>query len=125
MVRHIIASQALLLRLAQKNPVILPLAYRTEIDFAEKSELLIRYLAGLVLSMGDLNQMKASDRKLLFDYVISELSHIEDMGDRLVRSVQFGSWSALLQSADPFASFVSQDQSLVKDILSNAKYLNR
>ena len=31
-------------------------------------------MAGLTLSLGDVNQMKASDRKMLFDYVLSELS---------------------------------------------------
>src|ERR1700761_7838977 len=70
MVNSIINSQSQLLALAEKNPAIVPLALQTEVDFAEHSELLIDYVAGLILSIGDVNQMKSSDRKLLFDYVI-------------------------------------------------------
>src|ERR1700744_1619565 len=79
MVRSIVNSQSQLYSLAQQNPAIIPLALQTEIDFAEKSELLLDYMAGLILSIGDVNQMKSSDRKLLFDYVISELSNIQDL----------------------------------------------
>jgi hypothetical protein len=125
MVNSIISSQSQLVQLAQKNPAIIALAYQTEIDFAEHSEMLIRYLAGLLLSIGDINQMKASDRKMLFDYVLTELSNIQDMSNLLVRSVQFGTLAALLHHLDPFDAFVSQDQNMVKDILSNAKYLKQ
>jgi hypothetical protein len=125
MVKRIISSQSQLVQLAQKNPAIIALAYQTEIDFAEHSEMLIRYLAGLLLSIGDVNQMKASDRKLLFDYVLTELSNIQDMSNQLVRSVQFGTLASLLHHLDPFDSFVAQDQNMVKDILSNAKYLKQ
>jgi len=125
MVNSIISSQRQLVQLAQKNPAIIALAYQTEIDFAEHSEMLIRYLAGLLLSIGDVNQMKSSDRKLLFDYVLVELSNIQDMSNQLVRSVQFGTLAALIHHVDPFDSFISQDQNMVKDILANAKYLKQ
>jgi hypothetical protein len=125
MVRSIAGSQSQLYSLAQKNPVIIPLALQTEIDFAQKSELLVDYMAGLILSIGDINQMKASDRKMLFDYVISELSNIQDMSNTLVRSVQYASLSSLLKSLNPFQSFIYQDQHLVNDILTNAKYLKK
>lgn len=125
MVNSIIRSQSQLYQLAQKNPAIIALAYQTEIDFAAHSEMLIRYLAGLILSIGDVNQMKASDRKLLFDYVVTELSNIEDMSNRLVRNVQFGTLASLLHHLNPFDDFVYEDQHMVSDILSNAKYLKR
>lgn len=125
MVNSIISSQGQLVQLAEKNPAITALAYQTEIDFADHSQMLIRYLAGLLLSIGDVNQMKSSDRKLLFDYVLTELSNIQDMSNQLVRSVQFGSLAALLHHIDPFDAFVSQDQNMVKDILANAKYLKQ
>ncbi|WDF55883.1 hypothetical protein [Mucilaginibacter sp. KACC 22063] len=125
MVNSITRSQSQLYQLAQKNPAIIALAYQTEIDFAEHSEMLIRYLAGLIISIGDVNQMKASDRKLLFDYVITELSNIEDMSNRLVRNVQFGTVASLLHHLNPFDDFVYEDQHMISSILSNAKYLKR
>ncbi|QEM07852.1 hypothetical protein DIU31_031735 [Mucilaginibacter rubeus] len=125
MVNSIIRSQSQLVQLAQKNPAIIALAYQTEIDFAEHSQMLIRYLAGLIISIGDVNQMKSSDRKLLFDYVITELSNIEDMSNRLVRNVQFGTLASLLHHVDPFDDFVYEDQHMISDILTNAKYLKQ
>jgi len=125
MVNSITHSQSQLYQLAQKNPAIIALAYQTEIDFAEHSEMLIRYLAGLILSIGDVNQMKSSDRKLLFDYVLTELSNIQDMSNRLVRNVQFGTLASLLHHVNPFDSFVYEDQHMISAILSNAKYLKR
>jgi len=125
MVSSIARSQSQLYELAQQNPAIIPLAYLTEIDFVGQSEMLIRFLAGLVLSIGDVNQMKSSDRKLLFDFVISELSHIEDMSNRLVNSVRFGSLAALLHHVNPFDDFVYTDTKMVQEILTNAQYLKR
>ena len=125
MVNQIIDSQSQLYELAEHNPAIIPLAYQAEIDFVEHSEMLIRFLAGLILSYGDVNQMKSSDRKLLFDYVLSELSNIQNMSNLLVRSVQFGTLASLLHHLNPFDSFVYQDQRMVQDILTNAKYLKR
>ncbi|EHQ30905.1 hypothetical protein [Mucilaginibacter paludis] len=125
MVNSIIRSQSQLYQLAQKNPAIIALAYQTEIDFAGHSEMLIRYLAGLIISIGDVNQMKSSDRKLLFDYVVTELSNIEDMSNRLVRNVQFGTIASLLHHLNPFDDFVYEDQHMISSILSKAKYLKR
>jgi hypothetical protein len=125
MVSSIIRSQSRLYGLARQNPAIIPLALQTEIDFAEKSELLLDYLAGLTLSIGDVNQMRSSDRKLLFDYVLSELSNIEDLSNNLVRSVQYVNLSGLLKAMNPFQSFVYQDTHIVSDILTNAKYLKK
>jgi hypothetical protein len=125
MVNSIISSQSQLMQLAEKNPAIIALAYQTEIDFAEHSEMLIRYLAGLLISIGDVNQLRSSDRKLLFDYVLTELSNIQDMSNHLVSSVQFGTLAALIHHLDPFDAFVSQDQNMAKDILANAKYLKQ
>ncbi|WCT13332.1 hypothetical protein [Mucilaginibacter jinjuensis] len=125
MVNSIITSQSQLIQLAQKNPAIIALAYQTEIDFADHSQMLIRYLAGLIISIGDVNQMKSSDRKLLFDYVITELSNIEDMSNRLVRNVQFGTLASLLHHVNPYDDFVYEDQHMISNILANAKYLKQ
>ena len=123
MFNSIINSQSQLLGLAQSNPAIVPLVLQTEIEFVEKSELLIAYMAGLILSIGDVNQMKSSDRKLLFDYVLSELSHIQDLSNNLVRTARYSSFLSTLNALNPFRDFIYQDKKLVEDIITNAKYL--
>ncbi|MBS1500685.1 MAG: hypothetical protein JST32_01390, partial [Bacteroidetes bacterium] len=79
MVKQIVAYQEQIVTLAEKNPAGAALGIQTEIEFAEKAEALAGYVAGLTLSIGDINQMKASDRKLLFDYVIRQLSKIQEL----------------------------------------------
>jgi len=125
MVKHIIDYQSQIVSLAEKNPAIIALGYRTEIEFVEKAQSLVRYVTGLSLSIGDVNQMKASDRKQLFDYVISELSRIQELSANLVNTLQYANLSSLIRSVNPFQDFIDQDKTIVESILSNAKYLKQ
>ena len=123
MVKQIINYQGQIIALAEKNPAIIALGYQTEIEFAEKAESLIGYVAGLTLSIGDVNQMKASDRKLLFDYVIQQLSVIQELAGNMLNLLQYNNLAAVLKALNPFQTFIDQDKSIAKDIIQNAKYL--
>ena len=123
MVKQIINYQGQIIALAEKNPAIIALGYQTEIEFAEKAESLIGYVAGLTLSIGDVNQMKASDRKILFDYVIAQLSRIQEIAGNMLILMQYNNLAAVLKALNPFQNFVDQDKSMINNILQNAKYL--
>lgn len=125
MVNRIISNQAQVISLAQQNPALIALGYQTEIEFAEKAESLLGYVTGLSLSLGDVNQMKASDRKILFDYVISELSTIQQLSGTLVNNLQNVTLSGMIRGANPFADFISQDKAMADRIIQNAKYLKK
>jgi hypothetical protein len=123
MVNQIVNYQGQIVALAEKNPAIIALGYQTEIEFAEKAESLIGYVAGLTLSIGDVNQMKASDRKMLFDYVIQQLSVIQELAGNMLNLLQYNNLAAVLKALNPFQTFIDQDKSIAKDIIQNAKYL--
>ncbi|WP_183580269.1 hypothetical protein HDF18_13250 [Mucilaginibacter sp. X5P1] len=125
MVKQIVSYQSQILQLTEKTPVLVVLGLQTEIEFAEKAEALLGYVTGLSLSIGDVNQMKASDRKILFDYVISELSRIQELSDNLVVTLQSSSLNSLLQSINPFQNYIDKDKSIVESILQNARYLKQ
>jgi hypothetical protein len=125
MVKQIVSYQAQIIALTSKDPALAVLGYRTEIEFAEKAEGLLGYVTGLSLSLGDVNQMKASDRKMLFDYVISELSRVQELSGNLVATLQSSSLNSLLRSINPFQNYIDQDKSIVESILQNAKYLKQ
>jgi hypothetical protein len=125
MIDRIVSNQSHLYQLARDNPAIIALAYQTEIEFVEKAHSLLNYLFGLCVAIGDLNQMKMSDRRMLFDFVISELSNMEDLSGKLVSSLQFANLNALIRSLNPFQAYIDQDRSIVNDIISNAKYLKK
>jgi len=125
MVSRIISNQAQIIQLAEKNPALIAIGYQSEIQFAEKAQSLLRYVAGLTISLGDVNQMKASDRKLLFDYVISELSSVQDLSGNMLAMLQYSSLNALLRAANPFQNVIDADRSIAGNIIQNAKYLKR
>lgn len=125
MVKRIVSNQAQIIRLTEKNPALIALGYQTEIEFAERAKDLAGYVAGLTLSIGDVNQMKASDRKLLFDYVISQLSSIQDLSGTMVNNLGYATLKDLIKAANPFQNFINSDISISKDIIQNAKYLKQ
>lgn len=123
MVKQIVSYQSEIVQLAEKNPAGAALGIQTEIEFAEKAEALSGYVAGLVLSYGDINQMKASDRKLLFDYIIQQLSTIQELSGNMVNILTYSNLSTLLRSVNPFQNYIDLDKSMVESIIQNAKYL--
>lgn len=123
MVEQIISYQSQIIQLAQRNPALIAIGFQSELLFADKAKSLMGYVAGLTLSFGDVNQMKASDRKILFDYVIAQLSDIQQLSGNMVNMMQYSSLSSLLRAANPFQNFIDADKSIGSSIVQNAKYL--
>lgn len=122
-VSEIIKQQNLIFQIARKNPLLLTLAYNTEADLSIQANLLLNYLYGLAISIGDLNQMKSSDRKILFGHVISELRHIAGTSRGLAATMQYSSLTRELNSANPFQGFINQDKQIVDNILQKISIL--
>jgi hypothetical protein len=125
MVSRIISNQAQIVQLVQKNPALIAIGYQSALQFASQAKSLVAYVTGLSLSLGDVNQMKASDRKILFDYVISELSNIQDLSGNMLNMMQYSTLASLVRAANPFQNFIDADKSIGQDIIQNAKYLKR
>lgn len=122
-VNEIINQQQLIVDQCRDNPILIALAISSEADLADQANLLAGYCAGLVLSLGDVNQMKASDRKMLFSYVVSELRRIDGASRGLLTAITNFNNQLHSKSANPFGSFINQDKNLVDDIMRNAKAL--
>jgi hypothetical protein len=125
MVSRIVSNQAQIIKLVQQNPALIAIGYQSALQFTAQAKSLVAYVTGLSLSLGDVNQMKASDRKMLFDYVISELSNIQDLSGNMLGMMQYSSLASLLRAANPFQNFIDADRSIAADIIQNAKYLKQ
>ncbi|PAW95756.1 hypothetical protein CKK33_18820 [Mucilaginibacter sp. MD40] len=123
MVERIVSNQAQIVQLAQKNPALIAIGYQSALQFTSQAKSLVAYVTGLTLSLGDINQMRASDRKMLFDYVISELSSIQDLSGNMLNMMQYSSLGSLLKAANPFQNFIDADKAIGREIIQNAKYL--
>lgn len=125
MVNRIIANQMEIYRMAQDEPLFIGMAYQTELEFVSRSRSLVNYLIGLCASFGAVNQMKASDRKILFDHLLFELGRIQELSAKLAAAMQVSNTSSLLRSLNPFQNYIDQDKEIVQDIIRNAGYLKR
>ncbi|RZK42648.1 MAG: hypothetical protein EOO90_06310 [Pedobacter sp.] len=122
MVSRIVQNQMAIYKIAKQSPELITLAYQSELGFAGKSRSLINYLMGLCASAGAINQMKASDRKILFDHILLQISVLQDLSNNLLSAMQRIQAVGLLRSANPFQDFIDQDKAIVEDIIRNAKY---
>lgn len=120
LVSEIIRQQGIIYNQARDNPLLLAIALQTEIDLANRAKMLINYITALALSIGDINQMKASDRKILFSHALTELRLIEGACKGLAVCMQQANFR---KSLNPFKDFVDRDKQLVDDIIRNAGIL--
>jgi hypothetical protein len=111
--------------LAKENPALLLLVYETEAEFLSRSKDLLSFLVGLTVSIGAVNQMKVSDRKILFDFVFAELSKLHALSSGLVNMISYRNIKSLLMRLSPFSDYINTDRSLIEDIIRNAKYLKK
>lgn len=125
LVDGVISDQATLFVLARKNPMLLKLVYDSEIELLIKAKDLLYYLIGLSASFGAVNAMKPSDRKLLFEYAISELRRLKGISSGLIGAISSGSVIGILKGIDPFSDYINADRSLASQILLDAKYLRQ
>lgn len=122
-ITEIIQQQSLIVQQAGNDPLLILLAYNAEMDIADQAYLLSNYLYGLAISFGDLNQMKSSDRKILFSHVLTELRRIAGASRGLAATMYYASRKKALQSVKPFADFINEDKRLVDGILRKVELL--
>lgn len=123
LVREIIAQQQQIVIAVNKDPALIPIAMDSEVLFVKRANSLVNYLIGLCAVIGDLNQMKVSDRRILFQYILDELREISYMSGGVSRSLQ----AAVIKSKgiDPFSDYVNNETRLVDEIMNNAKILKQ
>jgi hypothetical protein len=122
-VNEIVAQQEQIISLCKNDPVLVALALNSEADFANQATLLAEYSLGLILSIGDVDQMKVSDRKMLFSYVVTELRRIDGASRGLLNSLNNFNAALKSRSLNPFSNFMNQDKQQADDIMENTKLL--
>jgi hypothetical protein len=121
LVREIIKQQQVIVTYAQSDPVLLPIALDSEVIFVTRANSLVNYLIGLCATVGDINQMKVSDRRILFQHIIEELKTISYLSGGVARTLQ----AAVIRNrgSDPFSDYVNREMGVVDEIMNNAKIL--
>jgi hypothetical protein len=114
---NIINSQKAIIREAGDNPILYAVAFESEKQFVQKANRLVSYMIGLVATIGDINQMKAGDRTVLFNHVMVELRQIAAISRNLAMTMAFNTWQNQLKNATPLHGWVNKDKAIVEDIM--------
>jgi len=123
LINDIAASQGKIYEMCKDDPLLLVLAVQCESDMVDRAYSLLNFLYALSLSIEDINQMKPSDRNLLFSHVLTELKLISGASRGLAISLQHSLREKLLGRLNPFSGFINTDMKLVNDILDKTKQL--
>jgi hypothetical protein len=123
LVNSIIDNQQQIVYYCKQDPKLFLFAIETEKFFVERSYSLMNYLLGLSASIGVVNQMKVSERRLLFQHIIDELREINAISFTTSKSLQHHLESQL--GYNPYRGYVATEMALVEDIIQNAKKLSQ
>ena len=118
----IVKTQGDILNEVQDMPLMIPVALESEREFVKKARSIILFLTGLVLTYGDINQMKAGDRKMLLNHALDELYTLDAISSQLLITLQNIKFAQSLNAAS-FDSWVNRDKEIINDIINNAKDL--
>lgn len=70
-------NELLIIEELQTAPYALIVALPGQIQFADDLQMVVRLLAGIVVSYGAINQMEKAERKVLLDYALEEVKRLE------------------------------------------------
>lgn len=120
-IREIVEHQSSIVRLIGQDPLLLPMAYHAQVDLTDKAYRLSQYLYALAITIGDINRMKPSDRKILFEHVLVELRGMAATSRGLLANISYSKRKKMFTSTSPFSEFVNRDRYLMESILSKIK----
>ena len=120
-ISRIVKNQIAIYQVANKNLIFLPLAIDAEVEFVNKAQSLLNYLIGLSVSIDIINQMRQSERKILFDNVLSELFALQRLSSRLLSAMQSAQANTSLKDLNPFQGYINEDKEIINDIIRNSK----
>lgn len=120
LVNAITENQEMIFRYCQTDVRLIPLALSAEEVFVQKSLTLMNYLIGLSAVIGDLNQMKASERRMLFRHALDELRLLNGYSQATLQSLK----SLANRIRNP-AVLRHANEMLIDEVITNYKILGR
>jgi hypothetical protein len=123
LVDQIIQEQTRIFQYVKDDPSKIILATNSQGELINRAQQLAKYILGLMLSIGEINQMKQSDRRILYGHVITELRNILSISRSLANSMYYASVIKKLKSQGAFSDFINEDKRIVESILSKIKIL--
>ena len=125
LVQQITQEHTRILQQVKEDPSHILLALNAQVEISQKAQLLAKYILGLLLSLGELNQMKQSDRRILYSHVVNELKQLLTLSRSLANALYYAGVIKKLQMPQSFPVLSQNDKRIVEDILSKINQLSR
>lgn len=119
-VKGTIQNQKRIYQECKDDPEFIPIAAGSEIQFANQIEMIIRFITGLTLSYGDINQMKSGDRKILLNHAVEEIDGLWTTSSKLLNTIDNLKMAKMLREIE-FNGWINREKDMIKEIINNAK----
>ncbi|MEX2565729.1 MAG: hypothetical protein WD431_07305 [Cyclobacteriaceae bacterium] len=123
LLRSIIDHQEQIVFYCQSDPLVIPLALETEKLFVKQSYSLMNYLIGLMASIGELNQMKVSERRILLQHVLQELRSINRLSLATAQSLE--AHIRIKSGGSPYPQYLKEASATADEILANIQLIKK
>lgn len=104
----------------ESTPYVALVAIPSEIQFVDDMQMIVRFLVGIVVSYGAINQMEKAERKILLDYALSEVNQLTRNSISTLYKIKFFKQKIALQKG-MLEFYKNRDIQIVKDIMGEIK----
>jgi len=113
------------INIGSSNPVLLLFAESGAREFKSRSIKLAADVSSFVLKGGKDALMDSGERAKLLNRIVTELTILRGVAYGMYRSMYWAKQRGLLNSLNPYASFVNIDKRIADDIIRNTKMLKQ
>lgn len=97
-------------------------ALPAQIKFGDDLQMVLRFIAGVVVSYGAINQMERAERQILLNFALEEVTQLERDSSYILMNIRVLKETIRLKKLT-LQGYVNQDVAIVKSILNKVKNL--
>jgi hypothetical protein len=113
------------LLIAKANPILLLFAEEGAREFKTRASNLALEVGTFALKGGKENLMDSGERAKLLNFIRTELSILRGIAFGMQRSMFWAQQRGILQSLNPYSTFINIDKSIADDIIRNSKLVKK
>lgn len=113
------------LLIAKANPILLLFAEESAREFKTRASNLALEVGTFALKGGKENLMDSGERAKLLNYIRIELNILRGIAFGMQRSMFWAQQRGILQSLNPYSTFINIDKSIADDIIRNSRLVKK
>jgi len=113
------------LLIAKANPILLLFAEEGAREFKTRATNLALEVGTFALKGGKENLMDSGERAKILNFIRTELNILRGIAFGMQRSMFWAQQRGILQSLNPYSTFINIDKSIADDIIRNSKLVKK